>query len=295
MMNHQAWISATSACVRVDLSARNQLRVTGPDRVSFVQGMVTNDVEAVPVGGSTYAALLTAKGAMVGDARILKREDELIIDTGPGRGATVLAFLQKYLISEEAEVVEADDVVVVGLVGPEAGAWAAKIDSPLGRFGSFLGGVDVLVPRAALASVEAALAAVPVIDAETLEVLRVERGVPSFGVDMFETTIPLEANLEHAINYQKGCYIGQEVIARATYRGQMNKKLVGLELGALAPAPKTELHLAGKKVGWVTSVVDSPKRQQHVGLAYVHRDHLTPGTTLDVVGGGTATVTSLPF
>ncbi len=294
-MNHQAWMAATSGCVRVDLSTRDQLRVTGPDRVSFVQGMVTNDVEAVPLDGATYAALLTAKGAMVGDARILKREDELILDTGPGRGPTVRDFLLKYLISEEAEVFDAADLALVGLVGPEANAWAAKIESPLGRFVSFVGGVDVLVPRASLASVELALAGLPLLDAETLEVLRVERGVPSFGVDMFETTIPLEANLEHAINYQKGCYIGQEVIARATYRGQMNKKLVGVELGPLTPAPRTELHLQGKKVGWVTSVVDSPKRKQHVGLAYVHRDHLAPGTALEVAGGGVATVTALPF
>ncbi len=294
-MNEQAYTAATSACARLDLSARELLRVTGPDRVSFVQGMVTNDVEKLPVGASLYAAMLTAKGAMVGDARVLKREDELLLDTGPGRGAGVLGFLNTFLISEEAELSAADDLAVVGLVGPQAEAWAAKVDVAHGRFGSFLGGVDLVVPRAALASVEALLGELPVLEAGTVEVLRVERGVPVFGVDMTESTIPLEANLEHAINYTKGCYIGQEVIARATYRGQMNKKLVGLELGSLTPAVKTELQRAGKKVGWVTSVVFSPKRGQQVALGYVHRDHLAAGTVLDVAGGGSATVSSLPF
>jgi folate-binding protein YgfZ len=271
------------------------VRVTGPDRVSFVQGMVTNDVEKLAVGAAAYAAMLTAKGAMVGDVRILKREDEVLLDTGPGRGAGVLEFLNKFLISEEAELAAADDLAVVGLVGPQAEAWAAKVDVSQGRFGSFVGGVDLVVPRAALASVEALLGEVPLLDAATVEVLRVERGVPVFGVDMTETTIPLEANLDHAINYTKGCYIGQEVIARATYRGQMNKKLVGLELGTLTPPVKTELQRDGKKVGWVTSVVFSPKRGQQVALGYVHRDHLAAGTVLDVAGGGSATVSSLPF
>jgi folate-binding protein YgfZ len=295
-MNDQGYSAASSTCARLDLSGRDLLRVTGPDRVGFVQGMVTNDVEALPVGGANYAAMLTAKGAMVGDVRVLKRESELLLDTGPGRGGVVLEFLNKFLISEEAEVVAAPDVVVVGLMGPEAPAWAAKLDElSQGRFESFSGGVDMVVPRAALASVEAALSALPVLDEATLEVLRVERGVPVFGVDMTETTIPLEANLEHAINYKKGCYIGQEVIARATYRGQMNKKLVGLALGTLSPAVKTELQLEGKKVGWLTSVVFSPRRGQHLALGYVRRDYLAPGTVLEVAGGGTATVTSLPF
>jgi folate-binding protein YgfZ len=139
------------------------------------------------------------------------------------------------------------------------------------------------------------LAELPVLDDATAEVLRVERGVPLYGVDMTETTIPLEANLERAIHLQKGCYIGQEVIARATYRGQLNKKLVGLLLGATSPAPKAELHLAGKKVGWVTSVVHSARLGQHVGLGYVHRDHLAVGTQLEVAGGGAARVACLPL
>jgi folate-binding protein YgfZ len=230
---------------------------------------------------------------MVGDARILKRADELIVETGAGRGAAVRDFLLKFLISEEAEVGDAPELAVLGLVGPQADTFAAQL-AHLGRLHSFLGGVDLVVRRDELPSIFKHFEALPRLERAALEVLRIERGVPLFGVDMTESTIPLEANLEHALNYTKGCYIGQEVIARATYRGQMNKKLVGLELGGATPGPKAELLKEGKKVGWVTSVVNSPKRGQQIALGFVHRDHLAPGTVLELASG-TATVTGLPF
>ena len=265
---------------------RQQLRVTGPDAVSFVQGMVTNDVAALAVGQSCYAALLTVKGAMVGDARILRRENDLVIDTGPGRGATVKAFLEKYLISEDSEVHDAPELAVISLVGPTAKDVLAKLpaDAKVGELLSPLGGVDVLVKREKLTEVRAALSELPKLSSPTLEVLRVEKLVPLFGVDMTEVTIPLEANLEHAINYKKGCYIGQEVIARATYRGQMNKKLVQLLVGQSTPEFKTELKQGERKVGWITSVVKSVKHGQHLALGYVHRDFLTAGTTFEMAG-----------
>lgn len=290
-----AYRAAREGCAREDVSGREALRVLGPDRVSYLHGMVTNDVEGLAVGASNYAALLTNKGAMVGDVRVLKLADALVLDTGPGRGGAVKAQLEKYLISEDAEVAEAPDLAVVALVGPQAEAWAAKVPGALGRLPSFLGGVDLVVPRAGLTEVAAALEGLPVLDAATREVLRVEAGVPEFGVDMTEATIPLEAELTKALHFQKGCYIGQEVIARATYRGQMSKKLVGVELGAAEVAAKAELKREGKKVGWLTSVVVSPRRGQVVGLGYVHRDFVAVGTELEVGGGGVARVVGVPF
>lgn len=290
--------AALESCAVVDLSAREQLRVTGPDRVSYLQGMVTNDVEKLPVGESCHVAMLTAKGAMVGDGRVLKLADALVLDTGAGHGGTVKDFLLKYLISEEAEVEPASDLALVGLLGPEAPRWreALPADAVVAALPGLLGaGLDVLVKRDALEAVKAALASLPTVSVDTLEVLRVEAGVPKFGVDMTETTIPLEANLEKAIHYQKGCYIGQEVIARATYRGQMNKKLVGVLLGDAAPEKGAELKLADKRVGRVMSVVRSERKQQNVALAYVHRDHLAPGTALTLGGGEPVTVSALPF
>lgn len=284
--------AANEGCAVFDASGREQLRVTGSEAVSFIQGMVTNDVEALAPGGSCYAALLTVKGSMVGDARILRREGDVVVDTGPGRGQAVKDFLNKYLISEDAEIFDAPEFAVVGLVGPQSREVAGRIPANAreGELTSFFGGVDVLVKRSRLAEVMAALGEVPRLSAETLEVLRVEKLVPLFGVDMTEVTIPLEANLDHAINYKKGCYIGQEVIARATYRGQMNKKLVLLLVGDAAPERKTELKQGERKVGWITSVVKSVKHGQHLALGYVHRDFLAAGTKFEMAGGAATVV-----
>lgn len=281
----------------LDASAREQLRVTGEERASFLHGMVTNDVEGLAVGGSCYAAMLTPKGAMVGDLRVLKREGDLVLDTGAGRGAAVKDFLNKYLISEDAELHDAPELAVLGVVGPKAEDVVARwpADAVLGRFVSSLGGVDVLVPRERVPELLALVADVPRLSPETLDVLRVEAGVPEFGVDMTESTIPLEANLDRAIHLQKGCYIGQEVIARATYRGQMNKKLMGLLLGDATPAAGTELRQGERKVGWLTTVVKSEAKGQVVALGYVHRDFLAPGTQLELASGGHAVVTALPM
>lgn len=293
-----AYRAALEGSAWVDLSARQQLRVIGGDRVSYVQGMVTNDVEKLGVGNSLYATMLTAKGSMVADVRVLKRDEDVILDLEPGMSAPVKAFLEKYLISEDAEVLEANDLAVIGLLGPRHVELLGKL--PSGAQVGMLTGmhgtpVDVLIHRDALESVRAALADVPSVDPATFEVLRVEAGQPRWAAELIETTIPLEASLDRAISYTKGCYIGQEVIARATHRGQMQRKLAGLLLGEQTPAQGTELRKGEKKVGWIGTSVHSPKSGQVIALGYVHRDSLTPGTVLELASGGTATVAALPF
>lgn len=289
--NEAEYRAAHESCAWFDCSDREQLRVTGPDAGSFLHGQVTNDVTSLPVGGSCYAAVLTAKGAMVGDVRVLRRESDFVVDTGAGRGAAIKAAFEKYLISEDCEVHDAPDLAVLAFVGPHSRAMSARVPTHahVGELGSFLHGVDVVIERARFDEVKQALSGVVQGSAQTLEVIRVERAVPAFGVDMTEVTIPLEANLEHAIHYKKGCYIGQEVIARATFRGQMNKKLTRLLVGDAAPEWKAELKIGDRKVGWITSVVQSPEKKQNLALGYVHRDFLAPGTAFDL-GGQTATV-----
>lgn len=280
------------------MSARQHLRVIGGDRVSYVQGMVTNDVEKLGVGSSLYATLLTAKGSMVGDARVLKRDEDVILDLEPGSLPAIKAFLEKYLISEDAEILEAPDLAVIGLLGPNHTELLGRLPSGA-QVGMLVGlhgtPVDILIHRDALESVRAALADVPCVDRDTFEVLRVEAGQPRWGAELVETTIPLEASLDHAISYTKGCYIGQEVIARATHRGQMQRKLAGLLLGTLSPPLGTELRRGEKKVGWIGTTVHSSKAGQVIALGYVHRDSLSPGTVLDLATGGTAIVSALPF
>jgi len=312
-----------TAVALVDLSARQVLRVTGPDRLSFLHGMVTQDMEGTPPSGVRYAALLTAKGGMVADAQLLRREEDVLLLLEPGLAEGVLAHLHRYLISEEAELSDASaEFGQLALVGPRGWALAKRLfglpgEAPAAQAvqggleghavwvlpsALLLPGVDLLVGRPGLEAVFTALldtgseeGLVPA-GFEALEVLRVERGVPRYGVDLDERTLPLEANLERALHYQKGCYLGQEVIARATFRGHVNKRLVGLLLGQGHPAPRTELFQGERKVGFVTSVVASRRLGQQLGLGYVHRDAATPGTALQLAAGaGSATVQALPF
>jgi folate-binding protein YgfZ len=308
----------------VDVSSRQVVKVTGPDRLSYLHGMVTNDVKGMSASAVLYAALLTAKGAMVADVRLLPREEDVLLLLEPGLAEPVLAHLQRYLISEEAELSDASpEFGHLSLVGPRAWALSRRLlglpgDAPpfthalLGGLEGhavrvlpsplLLPGVDLLVPAEGLEAVFTALLDMGSEEGlrpagwEALEVLRVERGVPRYGADMDERTIPLEANLERALHYQKGCYVGQEVIARATFRGHVNKRLVGLLLGEAHPAARTELFLGERKVGFVTSVVHSARLGQEVALGYVHRDVLEPGTALRLAGdAGVATVHALPF
>jgi folate-binding protein YgfZ len=285
--------AARQSVALFDASARDIVQVVGEDRLSFLHGMVTNDVKGLPENGTAYAAMLTPKGAMVADCRVLRRKDDVLLDTEPGMGARLREFLEKYLISEDAELRDANaEWAILSLVGPRAKDLAPE-GMPSLVFGP--GGVDLLVPRAQLQATFERLkgeGATP-IGFRAWETLRIENGVPRFGQDMDESTIPLEANLERAIHYSKGCYIGQEVIARATFRGHMNRKLTRLLLGALQPAPRTELLRNGKKVGWITSAVPSPTLGQVIALGYVHRDSLEPGTKLDLPDApGAATVGS---
>jgi folate-binding protein YgfZ len=322
-------VAAEEAAMRqavalVDLSARGVLSVTGPDRLSYLHGMVTQDVKGLGADAVAYAALLTAKGAMVADVRLVRREEDVLLLLEPGFAEPVLAHLLRFLISEEAEVHDRSrDFGQLSLVGPRAWALARRVfglpgDAPPTAHalrggleghavlvlpsGLLLEGVDLLIPQEGLEAVFTALLDSGSDDGlrpagfEALEVRRVERGVPRYGLDMDERTIPLEANLERALHYQKGCYLGQEVIARATFRGHMNRRLVGLLLGEARPASRTELFLGDKKVGFVTSVVHSVRLGQQLGLGYVHRDALAPGTALRLAGdSGAATVQALPF
>ncbi len=300
-----------------DFSYRETLRVSGADRVSFLQGMLTNDVASIPVNGSTYAVLLTPKGAMVADARVLKRSDDLLLEVEPGLGAVVQATLQRYVVSEEVEISDASsDFGLLAVAGPESGALIAAALPPFeGAIAQLPEGTLWRVPeepmgptwQRLIVPAEIRLQVTERLDSDlpagsqwagfdAYEVLRVEAGMPRYGIDCDEHTIPLEANLQRAISYDKGCYIGQEVIARTTYRGHVNRKLCGVTLDAGLPPPCAELSSNGKVVGSITSAVHSPSLHQAIALAYVHRESSAPGTRLNVAEyAGAALVHPLPF
>lgn len=318
------WQAARETAILYDHSGRELVVVTGEDRVSFVHGMCTQDINKLTDGEATDATHVTAKGAIVADSRILRRAEEVLIDVAPGRGEPLLTFLDTYLISEDAELsLTTERFGQLGVYGPKAGEvvaaalgvtltgdlattthrvqeleWKGEILILLGNTRATAAGVDVWVPQAllehAFTAIEAAGALV--VGRDVIETLRVERGVPRSGTELTEKTIPMEAHLAHAISYNKGCYIGQEVIARGTFRGQMSRKLVGLLLGDKAPPAGTELFVGERRVGWLTSVVQSPARAQHVALGYVNRNFLEAGTVLSLPDdGGEVTVAELPL
>jgi folate-binding protein YgfZ len=312
------------ACGLCDRSGRGLVRLGGADRVAFLHRLVTNDVNNLLAGRACYTAILTVKGKMIADARVLNRPDALLLDTEPGRAAAVTELLAHYVISEDVEVVDATgSFAVLSLVGPRAPEAAALVAGrpvptldenqieELGdgfALGARLGqtpGVDLFVPTAqASAAFAAALErgrsiGLAPVGSEALEVVRVEAGLPRFGADMNEETIPLEANLsERAIHFNKGCYVGQEVIARATFRGAVRRRLAGLALDALPlPAPGTAFFAAGageRASAETTSAVLSP-RFGPIALAYVRREHMAAGTELMTREGRKAWVRALPF
>lgn len=297
---YAAWRSSVAL---FDLSHRQILRATGSDRVSFLQGMVTNDIQGLAVGEQTYAAVLTAKGSMICDVRVLKRESDVLLELEAGFAPKAKAALEKYIISEDVELSDASgDFGLLALAGPLAESLLAQSfgkeifilpDDVLGPTARRL-----LMPRDTLGAIAERLLSTTAqspprpAGMQTYEVVRVQSRIPRYGIDMDEQTIPLEANLQRAISYTKGCYIGQEVIARATYRGHVNRLLCGLVLDGQLPQPKTALFREGRGVGFITSAVRSFEQDKVIALGYVHRDSCAPGTKLNVDNDGVAQVVS---
>lgn len=283
---------------------RGVLRVEGGDRLSWLNGLLTNDVRALEGGGACYAAWLTPQGRMITDAFVVETGTEALLDVPAPLAASLAGRLDQLIFTEDVRVRDASaDVAVVEVGGPEAGAaWETARQGLAGllaerRVERPLPGLAVYIPRAQLAGLLESLAhagAVP-LDDETADVIRVEAGIPRFLVDMGEDTIPLEARLEDAISYTKGCYVGQEIIVRIRDRaqGRVARRLVRLRIDAPdAPAAGQPVRLDGKTVGTLTSAVWSPQANAPIGLAMLHRDAAAPGTRVTLEDGAVATVES---
>ena len=252
---------------------RAVLAITGSDRAAWLQGLVTNDVASLAPGDSRYAAYLTPQGRMITDLTVTARPDRLLLDVPAPLVAALRERLDGLIFAEDAQVIDQGDALEM---------WTAiKPGEPNG--GEF---VDAIVEAGQPHGLP-----YPEISLDTFEVVRIERGIPRFLVDMDTDTIPLEAGIEdRAISFTKGCYVGQEVIVRVTHRGggRVAKKLVRWKAdpsAAVVPLPGSRI-FAGegeKDIGRVTSAAFSPSREAVVGLGYVHRDFVTPGTEVTVV------------
>jgi folate-binding protein YgfZ len=300
------------ACGLLDRSERGKLAFSGEQAKAFLQGQVTNDVEALDAGHGCYAAVLSPKGKMLGDLRILDTGDELLLDTERGALQSIFNALHRAQLGFDAELHKRTlQRGLLSLVGPDArrvagpaaealpdeehAHAAAELDEVAVRVVLTDLGVDLLCDAEDTAALAAALTArgtTPVSE-QAVEVLRVERGRPRYGLDLDAATIPQEAGLnERAVSFTKGCYVGQETVARLYYKGKPNRHLRGLRLSAEV-APGAELTLDGKPVGRVGSVAASSAHGP-IALALVRRE-AEPGATLAVAGGASATVVGLPF
>jgi folate-binding protein YgfZ len=287
----------------VDRSARGKLRLSGGEAADYLQGQVTNDVVALTPGTGLYAALLNHKGKMLADMRVLRGEDFIWVDTEPEALATLIRNVSMYSIGRD---VRHEDVsaahAILSLIGPEA---RARLDEPPpaeehafteGEHGLYVStdlGVDVICPAEDADAARVALG-VEAVSEEAAECLRIESGRPRFLYDVGTDTIPQEAGLnERAVSFTKGCYVGQETVARLHYKGKPNRHLRGLRLSEPG-ARGDEIRLGERVVGELGSTAVSPVLGP-IALAILRRE-AEPGAIVHVGASSTeARVAELPF
>ena len=317
LVEHSA-LRATAAML--DLSFRSRVCLTGADRQRFLNGQVTNNVTGLKTGEGCYAALVTAKGKMQSDLNVYCLAQEILLDFEPGLSGAIAQRFEKYIIADDVQVVDVSaHYGLLSVQGPKSAEVVNEIGLGLKLAGSPMNfasvtdpalseiycmnqprgtaaGFDLFVPTPALGAVaEKLIASVRKVGGrvcgwQALEMARIETGIPRFGADMDETNLPPEAGIEdRAVSYSKGCYIGQEVIARIRTYGQVAKSLRGLLLsGDLNELPKRgeKLFLGDREVGYITSALTSPTFRRNIALGYVRRECLQPGTELTLRSNG---------
>ncbi len=288
----------------VDRSERGKLALTGPQAKELLSGQVTNDIEALTAGSGCFAALLTNKGKMLADLRVIDTGSQLWLDTERVALQALFDNLRRGAVGWQAELHKRTlQQALLSLVGPHAAqAVGGEVGLEHANRAAQLGGADVLLIATDL-GIDVVCAAedadrvrgalgVPVVPEAAAEVVRVESGRPRYGVDLDAGTIPQEAGLnERAVSFTKGCYVGQETVARLHYRGKPNRNLRGLRLSEPV-ATGTPLVLGEREVGQLGSSVVSP-RFGPIGLALVRRE-ASVGDKL-AAGDARAVVAELPF
>jgi folate-binding protein YgfZ len=281
MMLAQKLAAARTHAAVGPIESRGVLRLAGKGARDFLHRMSTQHLSALPPGGSAYAAFLDTRGHLVGEGLVVARPDDLLFLTEREEVPTLLSHLRKYVLSAPVKVEdESPSLGVMTALGPAgvekaraAAGEAAVAATP--RRG--VPAVEIVAQVERLTEIRTALLAAGAADLDhaDLEVLRIEEGMARFGADMDGERLPMEAALTRdAIHFQKGCYLGQEVVLRATVRGQIQKGLVQLELPPGA-GPGTILTVGDKEVGRVTSAVETSRGR--LGLGYLRRAHWREG------------------
>jgi tRNA-modifying protein YgfZ len=297
--------SETGKAIFFDLSTRAKFRVTGTDCFRFLNGQITNDLRKASETVAIEACVLNAKGKLNAHIALSALGEAFLVDVDPGLREILRARLERYIIADDVEIEDVTDEFSLFHVLTD--------ESPLLEHSRIVSvrrlagaGWDVWSDAARHGALRHELSsAFNFIDSAATEIMRIEQGIPRWGRELTEEIIPIEANLEQrTIDYEKGCYIGQEVISRMKMSGQTNKRLCGLvsldgtplQQGMKLAAPTTP----GKEAGWITSAARSERLGKEIALSYVRRGFNDPGTTLDALAPNlpdrsSVEVVSLPF
>jgi aminomethyltransferase len=311
----------------IDLSSRGRLLVSGSEAVMFLNGLITNDMKTLAVNSWMPAAFPNVQGRLIAAVRIIHREDGFLIDTEGVSLEAVAKLLERFILAGDFRVKDlTSETAILSVQGHKAaevmrhtlGAAAANVAreqvaiAPLDHGGNVNvirathtgeDGFDLFVDTQEAEGLRNLLidAGASPLGSETAETLRIEAGIPRFGLDMDETRVITETNLDDAVSFTKGCYIGQEIIARIKYRGHVAKKLTGLllEQNTRLESGARILSSDHKEIGSITSSTVSPSLKRTIALGYVKYDYLEPGTRVRGVSATAAetpaTITELPF
>jgi folate-binding protein YgfZ len=302
----RGYLEVQSSCAWRDLSNRGKIRVTGPDRVSFLHALLSNDVESLDDLQGNYSTLLTATGKIIADFYVYRFRDHLLLDISEGFDLQFLETLNAYIIMDDVELSIEKDLGHISIQGPETNqrirevfdvrvplqelslleiAWSDEQLLIIQKSELSVQGVELIFPlslkKKLLSSLEFELKMESISD-EAYNTLRTEMQIPLIGVDFTPRNNPVEIGLSKAYSLQKGCFVGQEVVSKATYIGKTARKLVSVEIqskqpvaiGAAINSPEDE------GVGKISSVVYSPRLDKQIGFAFIKRDFSEPGTVL---------------
>jgi folate-binding protein YgfZ len=298
-----------------DVSYLGKLRVAGRDGTRFLHNLVSNDIKGLKTGSGCYATLLTHQGRMESDLYIYAFENEFVLECPPAGHERLVQSLNRYIVSDIVSIEDASQALaILSVQGPRSknlmeGALGISLEEmPLlghrtiprasgnwvivHRDRTGCDGFDLWLPAREAEGVwrDWTLASqVRPAGHRSLDCLRTEAGIPWYGVDMDERSLPMEMGLNSAISLTKGCYRGQEIVARITYRGHLDRKLGAVAINFVEPPARgSEILAAGTKIGEVTSAILSPLLQRPLALAVLKTDFLTPGTAVEVAYGSSS-------
>jgi len=303
-----------------DMSWQAKLVISGRDRTRWLNGMVTNNIRDLAVGRGVYNFTLTPQGRNQGDLVAYNRGDYFLATTDQAQAEPLTAILQRYIIMDQVEIENiSDKLVSIGVAGPRAKELLtnAGIDVSQLEVGQVIdimsGEIGISVARNTQPNLDGyeiwlaventekvwdalIVAGATPVGSDALELYRIVCGVPRYGIDLRERDLPQETGQQHALNFSKGCYIGQEIVERIRARGNVHRAFVGFEVTGDAPQSGAKVIAGDKEAGEITSAarIPFPGGERTLALGYLRREAAAPGSAV-LIGEQNATVQTLPF